>query len=155
MYKSRSKDKAWTRGSKDINKKIAFFKRKYYLNLFIRGAILIPAILLGYFLIVSILEYSLWLDSRARFIILASFFILVAFCVFRFLRKPLSWWINKKGLGEEESAKIIGNYFPEVADRLLNIIQLTALSKKSLLLNASITQKTEQLENVPLKKQLT
>src|SRR4051812_9752885 len=102
-------------GFKDIDKKIAFFKRKYYLNLFIRGAILMPAILLGYFLVASILEYSLWLDRPTRLIILALFFTLVAFCIFNFLRKPLSWWINKKGLGEEESAKIIGNYFPAVA----------------------------------------
>jgi len=117
-------------GIKDIDKKIAFFKRKYYLNLFIRGAILMPAILLGYFLVASILEYSLWLDRPTRLIILALFFILVAFCIFNFLRKPVTWWINKKGLGEEESAKIIGNYFPTVADRLLNIIQLTASAKK-------------------------
>jgi len=139
-------------GIKDINKKIAFFKRQYYLNLFIRGAILIPAILLGYFLVASILEYSLWLDGHTRFFILALFFILVGFCVFLFLGKPLSWWINKKGLGEEESAKIIGNYFPAVADRLLNIIQLTSLSKKSSLLKASITQKAEQLQDVPFEK---
>ena len=139
-------------GIKDINKKIASFKHRYYLNLFIRGAILVPSIVLGYFLIASILEYNLWLDRPTRLIIFVLFFILVTFCVFRFLWKPLSWWINKKGLGEEESAKIIGNYFPVVADRLLNIIQLTALAKKSSLLKASITQKTEQLQDVPFEK---
>jgi multisubunit Na+/H+ antiporter MnhB subunit len=139
-------------GIKDIHKKIAFFKHRYYLNLLIRGAILVPAIVLGYFLIVSILEYNLWMNRQTRLFILVLFFVLVAFCLFRFLLKPITWWINKKGLGEEESAKIIGNYFPAVADRLLNIIQLTTSSKKSLLLNASITQKAKQLQAVPFEK---
>jgi hypothetical protein len=139
-------------GIKDINRKIAFFKQKYYLNLFIRGAILIPAIVLGYFLFASLLEYNLWLDRPTRLVILVLFFILIAFCLYRFLWKPLSWWINGKGLGEEESARIIGNYFPAVADRLLNIIQLTASPKKNSLLKASITQKAKQLQVVPFEK---
>ena len=139
-------------GIKDIYKKIAFFKHRYYLNLFIRGAILVPAIVLGYFLIASVLEYNLWMNRQTRLLILVLFFILVAFCLFRFLLKPITWWINKKGLGEEESARIIGNYFPAVADRLINIIQLTTSSKKSSLLKASIDQKAEQLQAVPFEK---
>ncbi len=139
-------------GVNDIYKKIAFFKRRYYLNLFIRGAILVPAIVLGYFLIVSILEYNLWLGRPIRLIIFLSFFTLVAFCVFKFLWRPLTWWINKNGLGEEESAKIIGDHFPLVADRLLNIIQLSTLLKKGSLLKASINQKAEELQQVPFEK---
>ncbi len=139
-------------GIKDINKKLAFFKHRYYLNLFIRGAILVPALVLGYFLIASLLEYNLWFDRPVRFIILILFLFLVGFSLLRFLWKPFSWWINKKGLSEEESAQIIGNHFPAVADRLLNIIQLTALKKKSTLLDASISQKAEQLHEVPFEK---
>src|SRR6478736_3421159 len=139
-------------GIKDIHKKIAYFKHRYYLNLSIRGAILAPAIVLGYFLVVSLLEYNLWMNRQTRLSILILFFILVAFCLFKFLLKPITWWINKKGLGEEESAKIIGNYFPAVSDRLLNIIQLTTSSKKSSLLKASINQKAELLQSVPFEK---
>src|SRR6478736_2790139 len=136
-------------GIKDIHKKIAYFKQRYYLNLFIRGAILVPAIVLGYFLVASILEYNLWMNRQTRLFIFVLFFVVVVFCLFKFLLKPVTWWFNKKGLGEEESAKIIGNYFPAVADRLLNIIQLTTSSKKSSLLKASIYQKAEQLQEVP------
>ena len=139
-------------GIKDIYKKIAFFKHRYYLNLLIRGSILVPAIVLGYFLIASILEYNLWMNRQTRLLILVLFFILVAFCLIKFLLKPIAWWVNKKGLGEEESAKIIGRHFPAVADRLLNIIQLTTSSKKSPLLKASINQKAEQLQPVPFEK---
>ena len=139
-------------GIKYIDQKIGFFKRRYYLNLFIRGAILVPAFVLGYLLVASLLEYNLWLDRTARFFIFILFFLLVGFCFFRFLWKPISWWIYKKGIGEEESAKIIGNFFPTVADRLINIIQLASLKKKNSLLEASIAQKSGELRSVPFEK---
>lgn len=139
-------------GIKDINKKIAFFKHRYYLNLFIRGAILVPSFVLAYFLVASLLEYNLWLDRPSRFIILILFLVLVAVSLIKFLWKPLNWWIGKKGLSEEESAHIIGSHFPSVADRLLNILQLTALKKNSTLLEASISQKAGQLHEVPFEK---
>src|SRR5260221_11951543 len=139
-------------GVKDIKQKIAFFKRKYYLNLFIRGAILVPAFALAYFLIATLLEYNLWLDRAARFFIFILFFLLVGFCFFHFLWKPVSWLIYKKGIGEEESAKIIGNFFPTVSDRLINIIQLASVKKKNSLLEASIAQKSGELRSVPFEK---
>ncbi|HLZ17417.1 MAG TPA: DUF4175 family protein, partial [Cyclobacteriaceae bacterium] len=135
-------------GIKDINQKIASFKQRYYLNLLVRGVILVPALVLGYFLTASLLEYNFWLGSSVRFLILILFFALVAYSLFRFLWKPLSWWFTKKGLGEEESAKMIGNYFPSVADRLLNIIQLAAQPKRDALSNASIAQKSGQLRPI-------
>ena len=139
-------------GIKDINQKISFFKRKYYLNLFTRGAILAPALVFGYFLIVSLLEHNLWLGKPARFLILILFVGLVVFCILYFFKRPLQWWLYKKGLGEEESAKLIGNYFPSVADRLLNIIQLASSSKSNPLVEASINQKSGALQNISFEK---
>src|SRR6185369_508188 len=135
-------------GIKDIKTKISFFRRKYYLNLFTRGAILAPAAFLGYFLIASVIEHNLWLSKPARFLILLLFFVLVVFCVIYFFKQPLLWWLYNKGLGEEESARIIGRHFPSVSDRLLNIIQLSSTSKKNSLLEASIDQKSGGLQNV-------
>src|SRR5947207_12664584 len=105
-------------GIKDIKTKISFFKRKYYLNLFTRGAILAPALVLGYFLIASIIEHNLWLSKSARFLILILFFLLVIFCIVYFFKQPLLWWLYKKGLGEEESGGIIGQHSPSLSDRL-------------------------------------
>ncbi|GHN00028.1 hypothetical protein WSM22_15170 [Cytophagales bacterium WSM2-2] len=139
-------------GIKDINQKIAYFKRKYYLNLVIRGAILAPSLALGYFLIATLLEYNLWLGRSSRFLIFFLFVALVAFCVYYFFRKPIQWLLYKKGLGEEESARIIGDHFPSVSDRLLNIIQLASSSKKNSLVEAGIAQKSGQLQNVQFEK---
>ncbi len=135
-------------GIKSINQKITSFRRRYYLSLFLRGAILVSALALGYFLIATVLEYNLWLGRSARFFIFVSFFILIGCCFYLFLRKPFAWWIYKKGLGEEDSARIIGHYFPVVADRLLNIIQLASAQKKDSLHEASIVQKSGQLQNI-------
>jgi multisubunit Na+/H+ antiporter MnhB subunit len=139
-------------GIKDIKEKISFFKRKYYLNLFTRGVILTPAVVLAYFLVASVLEHNLWLGKSTRFLILILFVSLVVFCILYFFRKPLQWWLYRRGLGEEESARIIGEHFPTVADRLLNIIQLSATSRKNSLLDASINQKSVALQNVSFEK---
>lgn len=139
-------------GIKSINQKISFFKRKYYQNLLTRGAILAPALILGYFLVASILEHNLWLGKSVRFFILIVFIALVLFCLLYFFRKPIQWWVYKKGLDEEQSARIIGRHFPSVADRLLNIIQLASSAKKNPLLEASIEQKSSALQNVSFEK---
>src|SRR5260221_252006 len=49
-----------------INKKLTSFKRKYYLNLFLRGALLTLTWVLIYFLLAAVLEYNLWLSGWVR-----------------------------------------------------------------------------------------
>lgn len=135
-------------GINRINEKLNSFTRRYYLNLLIRGSILSLSILLAYFLIASLIEYNLWLGKGGRFVIFASFFAVAAFSIFRFLREPIAWWIYKKGLRQEESAKIIGRFFPDVSDKLLNLIQLASTQNRSALLDAGINQKTVSLQHV-------
>jgi hypothetical protein len=137
-----------TDGINRINQKVTAFKRKYYLNLFLKGSILTLTFILGYFLIASVLEYNLWLGRGARFMIFSAFIALVAFCVFQFLKEPLAWWLYKKGLGEEESAKLIGKHFPTIGDRLLNVIQLSAGQQQNALVEAGIFQKASTFQNI-------
>ncbi|SKC74890.1 DUF4175 family protein [Ohtaekwangia koreensis] len=130
-------------GVEQIHEKIKAFRRKYYLNIFIRGAILSLSILTSYFLIATLIEYNLWLSPWARFLIFFTFFAVAIFCTYRFLKEPLSWWIVKRGLDEEQSAKIIGTHLPSVNDRLLNLIQLQSAKSDSALIYASIEQKSQ------------
>jgi predicted nucleic acid-binding Zn-ribbon protein len=108
-----------------ILQKIRSFRRKYYLNLAIRGVILFLAALLGYYLLANFLEFSLRLPSIARGILLLLFLGLTGFCFHRWVLFPI-WYLmdQKKGLPEEEVARRIGENFPEVKDKLLNILQL-------------------------------
>lgn len=139
-------------GINSINEKLNSFTRRYYLNIAIRGSILSISILLAYFLIASLLEYNLWLGKTGRFLIFASFFALVGLSVFRFLREPLAWWLYKKGLRKEESARMIGRFFPDISDKLLNLIQLSSTQNRTALLDAGIAQKTVSLQNIEFEK---
>src|SRR3990170_4416030 len=131
-----------------IHKKIKSFKKKYYLNIFLRGAILSLAILFSYFLLEAILEHNLWLGPWARLAIFVIFFAVAIFCIFKFLKDPLQWWVSKRGLSEEQSAKVIGNYLPNIKDGLLNLIQLESSGNNSALTYASIDQKSKEFEPV-------
>jgi hypothetical protein len=135
-------------GVDKIQEKIQSFKRKYYLNIFVRGTILSVSILVSYFLIAALLEHNLWLGPWARFLIFLIFFVVAAFCTYRFLKEPLSWWLAKKGLSEEQSARLIGNHLPSIKDRLLNLIQLASSKNDSALAYASIRQKSREFEPV-------
>jgi hypothetical protein len=133
-------------GMDKIHEKIRAFQRKYYLNVFIRGALLTLTLVVAYFVLAAVLEHNLWLGPTFRLLIFVSFFLLVAYCVIRFLRDPLRWWIARKGLEEEQTARIIGERMPDVRDRLLNLIQLGRSARDSQLAYASIRQKSTALE---------
>jgi hypothetical protein len=102
---------------------------------------------LSYFLIAAVLEHNLWLGPWARFFTFFTFFGIAGFCVYKFLKEPLNWWVARRGLNEEQSARIIGSYIPNVNDRLLNLIQLSAL-KQNTLAYASIQQKSREFEPI-------
>ncbi len=136
-------------GLNKVNDKLTSFKRKYYFNLFLRGALLTLALTLAYFILAAVLEYTFWLNSWLRFAILVAFFGVVAFSVYRFLRQPLRWWVYRKGLGQEEAARMVGSLFPDIRDRLVNLIQLSLSQKPTSLLEAGISQKASQFEHVP------
>src|SRR5690606_30171838 len=135
-------------GTRRIREKIRSFQRKYYLNLFIRGAILTFSIVLGYLVIASLLEHTLWLSQWARFLIFLFFFGVAAFCVARFLREPLAYWLARKGLNEEDSARLIGKYLPGIDDRLVNFIQLDRAPRPTDLTMASVQQKAREFEPI-------
>src|SRR6478609_2889921 len=126
---------------KVVDEKIASFRKKYYLNLFLRGAILSLSLLLGYFLLASLIEYNLWLGKGIRLSLFILFFCIAGYCIFHFLRQPLLWWLSGSGIGKEQSAKIIGQHFPTIEDRLLNFLQLSLVNEhRSALLEASLEQ---------------
>lgn len=125
-----------------ITDKISSFRKKYYLNLFVRGSILSLTLLLAYYLLASLVEYNLWLGKGVRLTLFILFFGTVAYCVLRYLRDPLTWWLSGRGLNKEQSARIIGQHFPAIQDRLVNFLQLSAVDKnRGVLLEASLEQK--------------
>ena len=133
-----------------IQQKLEQFIKKYYTNELIKGAILFFAIGLLYFIVTLLVEYFLWLDPTSR-TILFWLFVGVEMALFiRFIAFPfLKLFKLQQGIGQDEAAKIIGNHFPEINDKLLNVIQLNRNIRESELLAASIDQKASQMQPVP------
>jgi len=140
-------------GSLDIvKKKLEGFIRKFYLNELIKGVILFSALGLFYLLLVLFIEYLLWLDPTWRTLLFWCFIVVEAYLLIRFIWTPLSKLFKlRRGLSYKEASRIIGNHFPEVNDRLLNVLQLGESKTQSDLLLASIDQKSKALQPVPFK----
>ena len=137
---------------KTIQSKLEQFIRRYYTNELLKGAILFFAIGLLYFLFTLVVEYLLWLNPTAR-TILFWVFVLVEMSLFiKFIAIPLAKLFKlQKGIDYQDASRLIGQYFPEVNDKLLNVLQLKQNSSDSELLLASIEQKSSELQPVPFK----
>lgn len=137
---------------KSIQNKLEAFIRRYYTNELLKGAILFFAIGLLYFLFTLFVEHVLWLNTTAR-TILFWLFVLVEFgLLVKFVFIPLAKLFKlQKGINYETASKIIGKHFPEVNDKLLNVLQLNESESKSELLLASIEQKSIELHPIPFK----
>ena len=133
-----------------IKRKLAAFIRKFYLNKLLKGIILFLAIGLLYFLSVLAIEHFLWLESSARTFLFWIFVGVEVMLLGYFIIIPLAKLFKfSSGINEEEASKIIGSHFPEVNDKLLNILQLRKDSQQSELLLAGIEQKSAELNKVP------
>lgn len=133
-----------------IQQKLEAFIRKYYTNELIKGAILFFAIGLLYLLAILLIEYFLWLAPLGRTVLFWTFVVFEMGLFLRFIVFPLAKLFRlRKGIGYEDASRIIGNHFPQVSDKLLNVIQLNQNKLESELLAASIDQKAAELQPIP------
>lgn len=136
----------------NIQTKLEQFIAKYYANELIKGAIMFFSIGLLYFLLTLLIEHFLWLSPAGRTILFWLFITVELFLFIGFIAIPISQLLKfQKGIDYKEASKIIGNHFPEVNDKLLNVLQLHEGGKKSELLLASIEQKSTELFPIPFK----
>lgn len=136
-----------------IQQKLEQFIKKYYTNELIKGVILFFSLGLLYFIITLLVEHFLWLEPTGRAILFWTFVIVQLALFSRFIAFPLAKLFKlQQGISYEEASKIIGNHFPEVSDKLLNVIQLNRNQRESELLAASIDQKSETLQPIPFKR---
>lgn len=132
--------------------KLDAFIRKYYKNQLIRGAIYFATSTLLFFFMVIVLEYFGRYQSSVRAVLFYSFVSVASFCLIRFVLIPLSK-LYKLGhtINYNQASLIIGDHFPEVKDKLINVLQLKqgATYSDSSLIDAAINQKTKELNPVP------
>lgn len=136
-----------------IDKLDAFIK-KYYLNKIIRGIILSVCIYLAWYLIIVIAEYFGRFSSPFRtilfFVTTLSF---ISVFVSMLLIPVLNLFKIGKTINHKQASKIIGNHFPEIADKLQNTLELKDLANENSEINdiiiASINQRTVNLTPIP------
>ena len=130
-----------------IQNQIRQFVKKYYLNELFKGLILF--VLFGFLLlfITALIEYFLWLPSGTRrFLYYTQWLVLALFFILFLTRPLLNLFGFRKDLSDEKAAVIIGQFFPDIKDKLLNALQLHRSDSSSELLLAGVMQKAEQLK---------
>ena len=136
---------------KNLYSKLDKFIRKYYLNQLIRGGILTLLSLLVLFIFISILEHYMNFDVMFRTFLFWTYIIINSIIISKFILAPILQLLKiSKGLKHKDAAKIIGNHFKEIDDKLLNVLELVEMNENNDLINASIDQKTASISPVPV-----
>ena len=130
----------------NIENKLTLFYKKYYKNELIKGCIFFFSLGVFYLIITVYVESVLWLKPVNRFVLFWLFIVIELLLFYKFILIPIIKLFKlKEGINNLDSSKIIGNHFPEIKDKLLNLLQLKQVNKTSELLIASIEQKSEEL----------
>ena len=106
--------------------KIEDFTRKYYLNRLIQGVLVGAVLWIVFYLLINGLEYFSWFPPKGRFVLLLFLLAGSAFVLVYHFFIPLVNLIRfRKKMSVEQASVMIGKFFPEIKDKLLNTIQLS------------------------------
>ena len=132
--------------------KIEGFTRKYYLNRLIQGVLVGAVLWIVFYLLINGLEYFSWFPPKGRFVLLLFLLAGSAFVLVYYFFIPLINLIRfRKKMSVEQASVMIGKFFPEIKDKLLNTIQLSnqaASDADNALLAATIEQRSARLSPI-------
>lgn len=145
-----------SKGYTALIQKLDQFIRKFYANKLIKGSLLFAGANLVLFLFFNLLESQFYFSTLTRSIFFYSFIGFFAVSFTYWMGIPAIKWLKLgKTISHEDAAKIIGDHFPEVKDKLLNILHLSHQSSADSdndLLYHSVEQKTREIKLVPFPK---
>jgi len=123
---------------KTILGKLDIFIRKYYKNRILQGCLLFFALLVAGFLLIVYSEYLFHFGQIIRSLLFFTFILCgILMCTWFLVIPILKLWKIGKVMSHKQAAKIIGDHFSGIGDKLLNTLQL-------------IDQKQNQQENIDL-----
>lgn len=144
-----------------IRERLTRFIRQYYLNKILRGAIILGIAFIILLMVFAGIEFLGWLNSATRGFLFYSFLIFNAVILTLYVIVPLTRLTGiAGGISMNYAARIIGRHFPQIEDKLLNLLQLQELGTREDdhttgggdLLNAAIQQKEILLRPFPFVK---
>ena len=148
---------------KGLIEKIEGFTRKYYLNRLIQGVLVGAVLWIVFYLLINGLEYFSWFPPKGRFVLFLFLLAGSAFVLVYYFLIPLINLIRfRKKMSVEQASVMIGKFFPEIKDKLLNTIQLSnqmetskvgpstgsGAEKDNALLAATIEQRSARLSPI-------
>lgn len=112
---------------------------------------------LSLFIVLAISEYFLHFSVQTRTIFFYSYLIIFAGVFIKFILFPALALLRIYGhINYQDASKIIGKHFPEIRDKLSNVLQLQQLENidqnQRFLIEAGISQKAEKIKPFPLLK---
>ncbi len=132
--------------------KLDKFIRKYYLNKLIKGSLISIGLILGLFLAIDLLEYYFYFNTLTRKILFYGFIGTALWFCYNLIAIPtFKYYQIGQHLSYAQAAKVIGEHFSEIKDKLLNILQLKndqAIGQSNDLLIAGIEQKTQEIGHI-------
>ena len=106
--------------------KIEGFTKKYYLNRLIQGVLVGAVLWIVFYLLINGLEYFSWFPPKGRLVLLLFLLAGSAFILVYYFLIPFINLIRfRKKMSVEQASVLIGRFFPEIKDKLLNTIQLS------------------------------
>ncbi|QBA65378.1 hypothetical protein [Muriicola soli] len=137
----------------NILQKLAVFVRKYYKTQILKGGFLFLVLALIFWMVLLTIEYFLWMGSSLRTVVFVLAITTTIFLFVKYIGNPLlSLFKLRRGLDLRNAAEIIGNHFPQVGDRLLNLLELAEDKQRTELLLASIEQRSDELSPIPFQQ---
>lgn len=127
--------------------RIEEYKKRYFVNQLVKGSLFFIALAGSLYLLINTAEFVGRFGSSGRAIMFFGFLATILTTLYLFILKPLFGLYGlRKPLSNEEAARQIGTFFPEIGDKLLNTLQLQRLStSQSDLMEASLQQRSQQL----------
>lgn len=130
------------------------FIRKYYKNQLVKGLILLVGVFLLSFLLVTSLEFFGRFNSLIRAFLFFAFLLTNSFILGFYVVIPLLKLFSfGRTITREQASAIIGEFFPEISDRLINTLQLSSLLTNKggsyELVKASIEQRSKSISAIP------
>nr|WP_288931137.1 hypothetical protein [uncultured Allomuricauda sp.] len=99
---------------------------------------------------ITYFEYVLWLNESWRLTLFILFLVVELYLLYRYIAVPVLYLFKiRDGIDKRAASQLIGKHFPNVNDKLLNLLELSENQEKSDLLMASIEQRASNLGPVP------
>ncbi|RIV34964.1 hypothetical protein D2V08_06250 [Flagellimonas lutimaris] len=134
----------------NIIAKLERFIKRFYTKQLIKGIFLFLTLGTLFWMAITYFEYVLWLSESWRLTLFILFLVVELYLLYRYIAVPVLYLFKiRDGIDKRAASQLIGKHFPNVDDKLLNLLELSENQEKSDLLMASIEQRASNLGPVP------